>query len=28
VDERALPLTKQQVLEGGDREEIVFGEHD
>ena len=27
VDERALPLTEQQVLEGRNREQVVFGEH-
>ena len=27
MDQRALPLAKQQVLESGKREEVVFGEH-
>jgi hypothetical protein len=27
VDERALPLAKEKMLECGDREELIFGEH-
>jgi hypothetical protein len=27
VDESALALTEEQVLEGGEREEVVFGKH-
>jgi hypothetical protein len=26
MDERALPLAEEEVLEGGEREEVVFGE--